>query len=94
MFFPEGVVASVIYDASELGEGMAERILVIRIQSGQTGIFVARPSIEGVTNSPPASLLSMLPAAANSRKKVQIALVNVARRMGDDCRGAEHRHFH
>ena len=71
----DGIVASLIYDASELDEGMVELIPLIRSQSGQTGIFVAKPGIDGITESPPTSLLSTLPDGVKSRKKVQIVLI-------------------
>ena len=65
------------YDASDLDEGMVELIPLLRSLSGQTGIFVAKPGIAGIPESPPASLLSMLPDGANSRKKVHIVLIEL-----------------
>ena len=66
-----------------IGEGKVELIPLIRSQSGQTGIFVARPGIEGIMDvkmfyrPPPASLLSVLPDGTNSREKVQIVLIEL-----------------
>ena len=56
---------------------MVELTPPLRSQSGRTGIFVAKLGIEGIPESPPASLLSMLPGGANSRKKVHIVLIEL-----------------
>ena len=72
-----------IYNASDLGKGKVELISLLRSQSGQTGIFVARSGIEGIMDvsmvyqSPSASLLSVLPDGTNSREKVQIVLIEL-----------------
>lgn len=60
-----------------LDDGMVELTPLLRSQSGQTGIFVAKPGIGGIPESLPTSLLALLPDGTNSRKKAHIVLIEL-----------------